>query len=212
MLKFGSSAFRTYMAQVLQPQVAVMHEFIVTVGDMGNEMYFLLKGQVSSCGSGALLGGGITAVARTLNMCVCGHRHQVEMLSRGGHVLLQTGAGSFFGETAVLDRWRLPSHLTPAMPPSLRFANLFLACFGLGCSPPLSSKTAATSVRALTECELYMLTRGDLERVLRFFPEFETTLRKLASVSVNALPCTHTAAASQSHPHSHLPSPFCGCS
>ena len=104
-------------------------------------------------------------------------------------MLLQTGAGSFFGETAVLDRWRLP-HTSHLLRHPL-FALLTCSLLTSGCSPPLSSKTAETSVRALTECELYMLTRGDLERVLRFFPEFETTLRKLASVSVNALLSTH---------------------
>lgn len=116
--KFGSSAFRTRMAQALSPVLGVkvparraatvsgvgcltvaggfccvQGEFIITAEDVIQEMYFVKVGTV-------------------------------QLINKAGYVLLTLQGGSFFGEIAVLD-----------------------------------NQPAKMSVYAVTECELFMLTK-----------------------------------------------------
>jgi glucose-6-phosphate 1-dehydrogenase len=102
--------FQHKLALVLKPIVAAPGEMIIRKGDTGNEMYFLVRGEV-------------------------------EVLGADGKVIATVGPGGFFGETSLL-----------------------------------LSEPRNASIRATTQCDLFVLDKADFNRVLRDHPQFAKSI------------------------------------
>ena len=102
--------FQHNIAMVLRPEVVDAGDFVIRKGDVGQKMYFLVRGEV-------------------------------EVLDGDGQIINTLGPGSFFGETALI----------------------------------LAAPRTA-SIRGRQRCDLFVLDRGDFNRVLRDHPQFAQSI------------------------------------
>jgi len=102
--------FQHNIAMVLKPEVVDAGEFVIRKGDVGDKMYFLVRGEV-------------------------------EVVDGEGRVVNTLGPGSFFGETALI----------------------------------LAAPRTA-SIRGRQRSDLFVLERGDFNRVLRDHPHFARSI------------------------------------
>jgi glucose-6-phosphate 1-dehydrogenase len=104
------AVFQHNVAMALKPEVYAPGDFIIRKGDVGREMYFLVKGEV-------------------------------DVLDGDGAVISALGPGTFFGETSLL-----------------------------------LSEPRNASIRAREYCDLFVLDKGDFNRVLRDHPQFAKSI------------------------------------
>jgi glucose-6-phosphate 1-dehydrogenase len=111
-LRGGDPVFLHNLALMLKPLACEAGEVLIQEGEVGAEMYFVVRGQV-------------------------------EAYDKAGKVLATRGEGDAFGELALL-------HHQPR----------------------------AASVRAITPCDLVVLTKADFDRVLHDHPAFAAKIRE----------------------------------
>ena len=115
----GDPLFLSQVSLALRPRQAAARELIIRKGDIGREMYLLVRGQV-------------------------------EVLDDAGHVVKTLKDGDVFGEIAVL----------------------------------LSTPRTA-NVRALTNCDLFVLDKGDFRRILHDHQQFAQGVAQVARERFN---------------------------
>eukprot|EP00753_Platysulcus_tardus_P013660 PLAT3821.3.p1 GENE.PLAT3821.3~~PLAT3821.3.p1 ORF type:complete len:1960 (+),score=909.62 PLAT3821.3:67-5946(+) len=125
------STFITYVVSMMKPEFFVRGDYVFQAGDIGNEMYFVVRGSVAILHPAA---GGSERVVKTL------------------------GEGSYFGEVAVL----------------------------------FTSRRTA-SVRAITNCDAFVLSKFDMERISLDYPALAVQMQEAIAAQVYELQDTHFA-------------------